>query len=39
MPRKKKAPELSFQQHIADFLVRVPHRDAEDDKPERGLPG
>ncbi len=21
MPRKKKAPELSFQQHIADFLV------------------
>jgi len=23
MPRKKKAPELTFQQHIADFLVRV----------------
>lgn len=22
MPRKKKAPELTFQQHIADFLVR-----------------
>lgn len=23
MARKKKAPELTFQQHIADFLVRV----------------
>lgn len=23
MPRKKKAPELTFQQHIADFLVRI----------------
>jgi len=22
MPRNKKAPELTFQQHIADFLVR-----------------
>jgi len=22
MPRKKKAPELTFQQHSADFLVR-----------------
>lgn len=22
MPRKKKAPELTFQQHIADYLVR-----------------
>jgi len=22
MPRKKKAHELTFQQHIADFLVR-----------------
>ena len=22
MARKKKAPELTFQQHIADFLVR-----------------
>ena len=22
MPRKKKAPELTFQEHIADFLVR-----------------
>jgi type I restriction enzyme R subunit len=22
MPRKKKAPELTFQQHVADFLVR-----------------
>jgi len=22
MPRKKKAPELTFQQHIADFLIR-----------------
>ena len=22
MPRQKKAPELTFQQHIADFLVR-----------------
>jgi len=25
MPKRKKAPELTFQQHIADFLVRV-HR-------------
>jgi type I restriction enzyme R subunit len=23
MPRRKKSPELTFQQHIADFLVRV----------------
>jgi hypothetical protein len=23
MPRKKKAPELTFQQHIADYLARV----------------
>ena len=23
MPRQKKAPELTFQQHIADFLIRV----------------
>ncbi len=23
MPRKKRAPELTFQQHIANFLVRV----------------
>lgn len=22
MPQRKKAPELTFQQHIADFLVR-----------------
>ncbi len=22
MPKRKKAPELTFQQHIADFLVR-----------------
>ena len=22
MPRQKKVPELTFQQHIADFLVR-----------------
>ena len=23
MPKKKKAPELTFQQHIADYLIRV----------------
>ncbi len=34
MPRKTR-PELTFQQHIEDLLVRVPQRDAEDDKPER----
>jgi hypothetical protein len=22
MPKRKKAPELAFQQHIADFVVR-----------------
>lgn len=22
MPKRKKAPELTFQQHIADYLVR-----------------
>ena len=22
MPKRKKAPDLTFQQHIADFLVR-----------------
>ena len=22
MPKRKKAPELTFQQHIADFLIR-----------------
>jgi type I restriction enzyme R subunit len=28
MPKKKKAPELTFQQHIADYLIRV-HRYGE----------
>jgi hypothetical protein len=23
MPKRKKTPELTFQQHIADYLVRV----------------
>ena len=23
MPKRQKPPELTFQQHIADFLVRV----------------
>ena len=23
MAKKKKAPELTFQQHIADYLIRV----------------
>lgn len=25
MPKRKKAPELTFQQHIADYLVREHH--------------
>jgi hypothetical protein len=30
---RKKQPELTLQQHLADYLIRVPEREAEADKP------
>jgi hypothetical protein len=38
MPRKKKAPELIFQQHIADFLVRE-HRSGAEARGQRTVNG